>query len=243
MKTLKIFLLFIVIIFSTNSLSSGDNHNFRVLLVVSADESIKGKIESYISRELRSLGDIIQVNEDYKYVMSITGLETHNKKGDKIGVALSVIILPRFDSQFLSSLFENAKHKKIIIGWTGSLYWEPIHWLLVGPSEDLQSICKNIVTYFDNEVLQKSRDEDQRFEDKTRKMRKALSEKYPEIKKMGASEDEIPDKAWEYIITKQGNELSELQKQHESYKEKVSWPLTVDQFIKDLREKGVEVTD
>ncbi|GAH41599.1 unnamed protein product, partial [marine sediment metagenome] len=57
---------------------------------------MKNKIRSYLSRELRSLGDVSIVDEHPDWEISIIALEVR-RSGYKHGVSMSVLILSPFD--------------------------------------------------------------------------------------------------------------------------------------------------
>jgi hypothetical protein len=85
----------------------------RVSVSVSANEKIKGLIESYISSELRSLSGIVVTDVSPRWVLSIVALEPETKGGFKMGVTLSTVVLEPFDNRYVVSF--NAKSKEGII--------------------------------------------------------------------------------------------------------------------------------
>ena len=71
------------------SRSSTASSKFRVAVIVSGDDSIKSRVKSYLSRELRNLGDVIQTKNNYEYEISVVTMAVRNKNGYKTGVVLS----------------------------------------------------------------------------------------------------------------------------------------------------------
>jgi hypothetical protein len=129
----------------------------RVQVSVSANESIKGKIESYLSRELRSLGDVVVTDDNPRWILSVVALESESKSGYKTGVDLSVVILEPFNNQFFVDMVPE-KSKELASSMTSSLYSYSGHWLRVGAPEDLRSICNGIIADFDSSELKEARD-------------------------------------------------------------------------------------
>jgi hypothetical protein len=161
----KQFLIFLAILkLPALGLAADNSLSFRVGLFVSADESIKGRIESYLSRELRALGDVTQSKDNYEYDMTVVALKTQSKGGYETGVVLSVTIHQKFENEYLSSFFKE-ENKKAGIEWTNGLYFYPEHWVRVGANEDLKSICSGIIADFDSQTLQKRRDSYQKLID------------------------------------------------------------------------------
>lgn len=154
---------------------AGDMPQFsaRVSVGVSADENIKGKIESYIARELRSLGDVIVTNDNPNWAIDIVALEAETRSGYKNGVNLSVVITKPFVNTFLvNQLDEN--YKSWVSAATTGLCRIYAEWLRIGSPEDLRSICNGIVADFDVHFLQPERKSWQEFADflKTNKPKK-----------------------------------------------------------------------
>jgi len=165
----KQFFIVLAILTLPSIVSATDNSlNFRVGFFVSADESIKGLIESYMSRELRALGDVTQSKDSYEYNLAVVALKTQSKAGHETGVVLSVSIHQKFDNQFISFAFEEDS-KKFGMEWTSGLYYYPEHWVVVG--SDLKSICLEIIADFDSKILQKRRDSYQKMLDEINKIK------------------------------------------------------------------------
>lgn len=129
----------------------------RVSVSVSANDDIKGKIESYISRELRSLGDIVVTDDNPRWILSIVALESTTKSGYKSGIEISVVILEPFDNSLVISQV-NEKSKEFVSTMTSGLHSFSGQWLRVGAPEDLRSICNGIVADFDSQHIKPARD-------------------------------------------------------------------------------------
>lgn len=164
MKIRQIFVLVGILILPSLAFSAENALEFRVLLQVKGDESIESRIKSYLSRELRALGDVIQSKDNYKYDITVLGAKLENKGGDGVGVVISVNILTKFNNQHFSYMFKE-EFAKDCITLTNGLYYYPKHWVRVGSDHDLQSICRGIIADFNSQILQKQRDELQEYID------------------------------------------------------------------------------
>lgn len=151
----------------------------RVSVSVSASDNIKGEIESYISRELRSLGDIVVTDDNPRWILSIVALESTTKGGYKSGIELSIVILEPFDNSYLLNQV-NETSKELISTMTSGLHSYSGHWLRVGSPEDLRSICNGIVADFDTQHIKPSRE---------------LWQKIIDYQKSNANKETSPNKA------------------------------------------------
>ena len=128
----------------------------RVAVGVTADGNIKGQIESYISRELRSLGDIIVTNDHPDWILNIVAMESKTRSGYKSGIVLSIVILEPF-KEYSAAFQVDIKSHEMFYKYVTSLHEVSGHGLRTGSSEDLKSICEGIVADFDSKHLKNSR--------------------------------------------------------------------------------------
>lgn len=159
MKRLLILLIAVVaftLVITATSQEQPDPR-FRVQVSVSADENIKGLITSYINRELRGLRDVEIVYKNPKWLLQVVALETSTKGGYKSGVALSIVVLEKFDNGLLKSRIHETDQKDLVDSVTSNLYSVPYHGLRVGSEDDLRSICDGIVADFDTKHLEEAR--------------------------------------------------------------------------------------
>jgi len=121
----------------------------RVSISVSANEKMKGLIESYISSELQSLGGIVVTDVSPRWVLSIVALEPETKNGLKMGVTLSTVVLEPFDNRYVVSLV-SPKSKEVVSSFTSGLYRYCDHWIHAGATRHLKTVCETIVANFDS---------------------------------------------------------------------------------------------
>jgi hypothetical protein len=162
------FILAILVLFGVSATSvcaESDRKRFSatVNVSVSASDDIKGQVESYIKRELRSLQDVSLVDEGGEWQLSILAMEVSTKGGHKSGVILSVVILTPFNNQLISSMFEE-EYRDFGTNFTEGLYLYPEHGVRVGSNEELRSLCFELVADFDSKHLEKSRKQHREFQ-------------------------------------------------------------------------------
>lgn len=183
MRTIALSLISALLIVSFVFISTADSekvkalkalkHSTTVGLDISAHDEIKNQVYSYISRELRSLGDVKLVENDPNWTIQVVAMQIENKLKVKTGVAVSVVIIKRryvvktllyFCENFLEISPQELMEKKGIdleksfTILTDSLKDIRGHSLRVGSTEDMQSICQGIVADFDAEHLKEDRE-------------------------------------------------------------------------------------
>ena len=136
----------------------------KVQLQIGGYEKIIDEVNSYISRELRSLVDVHVVRNDSDWILNIHASQT---KDAPPGFILSIVILKPFNlgkSSFIKELFEGRINEidcKTLEQLTNNTYWFEDH--AVGSGSNLQSVCQRVVTYFDVKVLERERENYQEY--------------------------------------------------------------------------------
>lgn len=175
MKKRKIWILsiFIAIFFTGQPIKSQVAPNkFKVSVVVTCDDNItKGKIESFIKRELRSLGDVTINNYTPDYFIFLTVLEpTYVSTGTKTGnIIVSSVCIKNYSlfksiDYYLPNVNVVKEHFGEIIDKSQNINAPPIfykHYInnLVNfdRTQNLQNICEGIVANFDTGALEPER--------------------------------------------------------------------------------------
>lgn len=112
---------------------------FRVR-VMGIEDDIQSEAQSYIKRELRSLGDVEIVYKDAEWRLRILGGEIRPEGGrKKIGNMLSVVVVSRVLCNF------------------GPVYQYRQNYLYSDGPDDLDKMCKKMVTAFDIDFLEPER--------------------------------------------------------------------------------------
>ena len=164
---------------------------FRVKLDIanySSNKNLAEELRSYISRELRSLGDVLIVNEDPDYELIILSMDAKTG-GESVGYVISGLILQTFDIEgfvMTASLFisdEKAKEalKESLLKsfdlWTNNIYENPSNLVRTTPIDGLKSACQKIVTDFDTDYLERGREIHRYFEETRKKPKKEPRQK------------------------------------------------------------------
>jgi hypothetical protein len=176
--------------FLSSSTLATDERKFSttVEVKITAPDSIKGLITSYVNRELRSLHDVKIVDPEPKnsllalidieeairrsaeWKISVLVVELETKGGHKTGFVFSTIILEALDYEGMDVWLEFCGVEKGIRSdvqnFTFPHYKHPGHYVNVGSNDALQRICKEIVATFDTDYLEKDRKFFREFEKK-----------------------------------------------------------------------------
>lgn len=181
---MKIFVLLVIsalFIVVSMPIATGDSekvelpkYSTTVKLAIQAEDEIKNEVYSYLSREVRSLGDVKLVEDNPNWIIQVVAIQVKNKLGYKTGVAFSIVIdkRPILVVPLLLQLFKYAsgispqelKEAKVIdlekafTKVTDGLSDIRDHSLRVGSTEDIQRICQMIVADFDAEHVKKNRE-------------------------------------------------------------------------------------
>jgi len=134
----------------------------RVDLQVSADETITGEVNSFLSRELRTLPNVRIEADRPDYVLRVMALEQKTLGGQKAGFAMSVLASEPLDTSTFSLLVASCAESDTLQASmlrTFAIGAERIlnHWLRTGPSDDLRDCCVRIVADFDTQYLEPTR--------------------------------------------------------------------------------------
>lgn len=198
MKTLALLLVpaLLAVVFISIAIADSEKVEFpkystTVELDITADKEITNEVYSYISRELRSIGDVKLVEENPDWVINVVAMQTENIAGHSTGVVFSVVVVTELHS--VSILLEIVKwafgispkelKETMYIGLENAFTAVTAghseiraHWLRVGSTEHVQRICQGIVADFDTEHLKIARE-------MHKEMTKNMLESIPEQKK------------------------------------------------------------
>ena len=159
-------------------------YSARVKLQITAPEEIRNQIDSYISRELRSLGDVQIITDEPDFVISVLAIVVDNRAGYKAGFALTDVILRpcQNKAKFWKMLFGQSLSEKqyaTLEGMTADLYRFEDQHIRVSALTDLQGVCQEMVADFDTKHLKSEREWQQRVE---KEIENAASKNTPQKK-------------------------------------------------------------
>lgn len=132
----------------------------RVDLVLDIPESIENPFRRCIVQELKSLGDVTLTDRNPRYRITVMALPNKTRE-EIIGFTFSVLVTRPFDENLLRPLLmsrnigENEKRMLYVVGAS----YEKIEKasLLTSSPDELGSICRQIVSGFNDDLLEKDR--------------------------------------------------------------------------------------
>ena len=131
---------------------------FRVYVWVSA-KNLRTEAESYLKRELRSLGDV-EVKDLGIYELHVIFLEsTYKSSGTKTGqISCTYLGLKRFNPSNLTAKLPR-EHFNTVFDATSNLYYFPeMYGIKINPERtELKQLCQEIVADFDTKLLEPDR--------------------------------------------------------------------------------------
>jgi hypothetical protein len=138
-----------------NAFSQESRFQFRVEIEVTADDSIKSEVSSYLNREIRSLGDVVITDNDPHLKISVLATENTVPKSYVISVVTSTPFSDMWKQKLAGDLSERTKS-----------FWvkfmsdkESINQHFVQIGSDLSQVCKKVVALIDSEDIEPNRKE------------------------------------------------------------------------------------
>ena len=119
----------------------------RVKLAVSASGGIQDNVYQCLDRELRALHDVQIVDERPEWEISVLALSVQSTRGYRGGIAISTVILPRFENEGIARFFQPAG-KASGLAQTSNLWERPGHYLQLDASDRLEVMCQRIASDF-----------------------------------------------------------------------------------------------
>ena len=135
----------------------------RVRLFVESspyDQTLRGKVTSCISRELRSIGDVEIVDKEADWILMVVRYPIRAGK-KHLGDGLAVTVLKEFDKSamenYMRQLSGEEEYKEGIRDITSNLTKFRDLIVLAGSKESLKSRCEKLVAVFDSKYLEHDR--------------------------------------------------------------------------------------
>jgi len=134
----------------------------KVRLNIRADDQIlKGKVTSYISRELRSIGDVEIVDKEADWTLEVAVYEILDKSRKQLGISIVVVVLENYLQgalkYYISTLSGEEEKKKKIIEDTSNLTKYRNTIISTTSTDSVKSSCEELVALFDSKYLEESR--------------------------------------------------------------------------------------
>ena len=154
--------------YSSNAETSSEKESFSdsflVQLIVEGEETLQERIASYVSHELRQLGDVRETSENPEMTINILAMEIHNNGGDEVGIAISTVVsqpFPKWIFKYIEKPVQSFFTEDFL--FSDGLFDR--HYLMVGSSENLKELCAMIVADFDRDCIEPNRELMHKVED------------------------------------------------------------------------------
>jgi hypothetical protein len=152
----------------SNARGQVNEDSYTVAVHVSADQ-VKGEVVSYLSRELRVIGDVVVTDIQPSLDLTVIVMETQSVGGTSTGYAMSVLITrPLYPKPLVRAIATMSKQSlatkdQQVLECLLSDYQTILnHWVQTGGRRALKSMCDSVVASLDGEVLEKMRQFTQR---------------------------------------------------------------------------------
>lgn len=143
----------------------------RVRLKVSADGATSSIVQSYLSRELRKLDGVMITDDDPGYELSVIVMQIRNQANYVTGYALSSVGLSLWQKSSLEGLVQTmslADTEKALLRMFAENGTLVHHFLLSGPTSDLETMCSRLAASFDTDAVEPSRRMMQQIRDRAK---------------------------------------------------------------------------
>ena len=154
MKRLVLIALTFLTVSTPTTLS---DERIRVLIEVQAPEKVKALMESFMGRELRSLGDVTVKYQDNDttnsdWIINVVAIETHTKAGESRGYGLAIATTKTLNIK--PYLKENLS-KKIQDNYARIEAYAGLWIAYCGKGQDdVKEVCTGLIATIDSECLQ-----------------------------------------------------------------------------------------
>jgi hypothetical protein len=159
-KLLIILSLFILLLTTSKTVfSQNDKFSIRINLEITAEESIKSEVSSFLNKELRSLGDVNITDDSPHIKVRVIAVKNKFSSGLSFGYTLSVVV-----AQANGSLLESLLNRCPFDSQRAEEFWRDIileqeshsqHILEV--DNDLPSMCRKIIAQIDTNNIEPDR--------------------------------------------------------------------------------------
>lgn len=156
--------VFVVTLLSLDYLCSAayaqQNTGYRatVQLKIDAGSKLKPRLESYLQRELASLGYVSTATNNPDWQLSLVADTFTGSGNDDEIVIISVLVSKPFENELFSFLV-NEEYKDIFLSSSENLHELKSQILYTGTLRELQLISKRIITEFSAAFLERERTE------------------------------------------------------------------------------------
>jgi hypothetical protein len=147
-----------------------DRWSARVQVEVSAPTNdLRDQLVSYITRNLRSLGDVEVVDTNPTFKISIVSLSNTLMSGQSGGYTISTVILKPLDATQVDLMLKSMDTPEVIVNMVSIMTTDEVefkdHLLNTGSVYQLPAMCQDLVTSLDSRVFENERKQYRGFQD------------------------------------------------------------------------------
>lgn len=165
-------LLLLLVMTLSVSAAAQQKREIRVSVQIAADEVVKSQFQSRVTSALRSLGDVVVVNTDYKYRISLVILGLGPEGGRQTGYVASIVVQ---ETEISKDAINRMIDKEVQDGSINSVLKHVCnrgtpahHSVLTGPN-DIEDLSKRIVAEIDAGPFEEFRSIQQSIDDFNKK--------------------------------------------------------------------------
>ena len=135
------------------------NYSTTVMLDITADKDSEGQVYSYMSRELRALGDVKVVNDynDAKWVLYILEAQHEDRYADFYVTSIT-LIKPFRLHEYITKDYIPEKTYRMVEDLTVSLSLSTFKGCFYRAMINMEQLCKDNIMHFDSKYLRPERE-------------------------------------------------------------------------------------
>jgi hypothetical protein len=142
---------------TSNAAYSEEEKKINIGLNITADNELKNELTSYISRELRALGDVSISEYSNDYEINIISGASKSQNGKLFGYVISFVIKKPFDKETIRTKLKEEYQRDSLVE-LDNLYDILEYSLIATPPNGLSAECQSLVANFDTNHLAKIRE-------------------------------------------------------------------------------------
>ena len=132
----------------------------RISLEVSASPELKGIITSYLARELRKIDDVIVSDTRPLFRIGCVAMKNYNQAGYPVGYTLSFATtntMPGTLTGLIAKSKLSPEDAQTVLSLNSNRGVLVYHFVQVCGTNELQSVCRQVVTQMDGELIESAR--------------------------------------------------------------------------------------
>jgi hypothetical protein len=169
--------VFLIFVFALNALADDQEKWIKVRVTVSAPDSMKAEALSFLTRELRALGDVEIVDTLPDYQIAVVALELSSRASTvTTGYAVSAIVGSPVKLTMLKNYLgdDDANRLFKVTGGCQQIYG---HYLRITSPDRLAKLCESLIAEIDGDTFEGLRKSVRKFEEEVERLKKEQQSK------------------------------------------------------------------